>query len=193
NLALKPEKSTSYEAGTSVSFLNDQVKLRVVGFKRDNTDAIIYGVNGYINQDEQKDQGFEIEPSAKFGKFSLSTYYAYVEGKQITGEKTVDVLLRRPKNSYGLNLGFDATKDLYVSLNYKFTGDRIDSDFSTYPSVNKTLASYQLVDFYAQYTLVNKRLKIFADLKNLTNEKYTEIIGYRTMGFNMNAGLSFSY
>ncbi len=103
------------------------------------------------------------------------------------------MLLRRPKNSYGLNVGFDATKDLFVSLNYKFTGDRVDSDFSTYPSVNKTLDSYQLVDFYAQYTLVNKRLRIFADLKNLTNEKYTEIIGYRTMGFNMNAGLSFSY
>ena len=101
--------------------------------------------------------------------------------------------MRRPKNTYGATIGAQATADLYVSLNYKFTGKRVDSDFSTYPEVNKTLKSYQLLDFYAQYTLVNKRLKIFADLKNLGNEKYTEIIGYRTMDFNANAGLSFSY
>ena len=193
NLDLKPENSTSYEVGTSFAILEDKVKLRVVGFKRDNTDAIIYGAKAYINQDEQKDKGFEIEPRVKFGKILVNAYYAYVEGKQISGAKTSDVLLRRPKNTYGATIGTQATDGLYVSLNYKFTGKRIDSDFSSYPSVNKTLDSYQLLDFYAQYTLVNKRFKIFADLKNLGNEKYTEIIGYRTMGFNANAGLNFSY
>lgn len=193
NLALEPEKSISYEAGASFSILDDKVKLRVVGFKRDNTDAIIYGANGYINQDEQKDKGFEIEPVVKFRNVSINAYYAFVEGKSISGTAVSDVLLRRPKNTYGATFGVQATADLYLSLNYKFTGKRVDSDFSTFPSVNKTLDSYQLFDFYAQYTLVNKRFKIFADLKNLGNEKYTEIIGYRTMGFNVNAGLSFSY
>jgi vitamin B12 transporter len=193
NLDLKPEKSTSYEAGASFAFLDEKVKLRAVGFKRNNKDAIIYGINGYLNQDEQKDKGFEIEPSVKFGKVMVSAYYAFVEGKQISGTTVSDVLLRRPKNTYGATIGAQATADLYLSLNYKFTGKRVDSDFSTYPSVSKTLGSYQLLDFYAQYTLANKRLKIFADLKNLGDEKYTEIIGYRTMGFNANAGLSFSY
>lgn len=193
NLDLKPEKSTSYEAGANFAFLADKLKLRVVGFKRNNTDAIIYGIGGYINQDKQKDKGFEIEPSVKLGKLTVNAYYAYVEGKQISEAAVSEVLLRRPKNTYGATIGVQAITDLYLSLNYKFTGKRVDSDFSTYPSVNKTLESYQLVDFYAQYTLANKRFKVFADLKNLTNEKYTEIIGYRTMGFNANAGLSFSY
>lgn len=193
NLDLKPENSTSYEAGTNLTLLDDQLKLRLVGFKRDNTDAIIYGAKGYINQDQQKDKGFEIEPSAKFGKFSVNTYYAFVKGKQISGTITSDLLLRRPKHTYGASIGTQATTNLYLSLNYKFTGERVDSDFSTYPSVNKTLDSYQLVDFYAQYTLANNRLNLFADLKNLGNEKYTEIIGYRTMGFNANVGLSFRY
>ena len=193
NLDLKPENSTSYEAGADFLLFDKGLKLRVVGFKRNNTDAIIYGANGYINQDEQKDKGFEIEPGVKFGKVSVNAYYAYVEGKQISGANVSDVLLRRPKNTYGATIGAQVTADLYLSVNYKFTGKRVDSDFSTFPSVNKTLNSYQLVDFYAQYTLANKRLKIFADLKNLADEKYTEIIGYRTMGFNANAGLSFSY
>ncbi|MGF1924072.1 MAG: TonB-dependent receptor plug domain-containing protein [Bacteroidia bacterium] len=193
NLDLKPENSTSYEAGANFTFLNEKLKLRVVGFKRNNTNAIIYGANGYINQDQQKDKGFEIEPGVKFGKIALNAYYAYVEGQQISGTKISDILLRRPKNTYGGTIGAQALESLYISVNYKFTGKRVDSDFSTYPSVNKTLNSYQLLDFYAQYALANKRLKLFADLKNLTNEKYTEIIGYRTMGFNANVGLTFTY
>jgi vitamin B12 transporter len=193
NLNLKPEKSTNYEAGASFNFLNEKLNLRVVGFKRDMIDAIIYGSNGYINQDKQKDKGFEIEPGIKFDKLVINGYYAYVEGKQFTGTKVSDILLRRPKNTYGVNVGLQATENLYLNANYKFTGARTDSDFSTYPSVNKVLNSYQLFNFYTEYALAKKRVKIFADLKNLTNEKYTEIIGYRTMGFNMNAGVSFNF
>ncbi len=193
NLNLKPEKATTYEAGASFNFLDEKINLRAVAFKRDMKDAIIYGASGYINQDQQNDKGFEIEPGVKFGKFSINGYYAYVEGKQITATKISDVLLRRPKNTYGLNAGIQATENIYLSANYKFTGERTDSDFSTYPSVNKVLDSYQLFNFYAEYALDKKRVKIFADLKNITDEKYTEIIGYRTMGFNMNAGVSFNF
>jgi vitamin B12 transporter len=193
NLALKPEKVTNYEAGSSFAFLNHKLSLRLVGFKRDMKDAIIYGSTGYINQDQQKDRGFEIEPAIKLGKFSLAGYYAYVEGKQISGATVSDILLRRPKNTYGANAGFKVTENLYLSANYKFTGERTDSDFSTFPSVNKVLDSYQIVDFYTEYAFTKKRIKIFADLKNLTNEKYTEIIGYSTMGFNVNAGVSFNF
>lgn len=193
NINLKPEKSTSYEAGASFNFLEEKVNLRLVGFKRNMTDAIIYGAKGYTNQDEQKDKGFEIEPGVKFGNFSLNGYYAYVEGKQISGAKVSDILLRRPKNTYGLNAGVQVLPSLYVNASYKFTGERTDSDFSTFPSVNKVLASYHLVNFYTEYAIAKKRVKLFADLKNITNRKYTEIIGYSTMGFNMNAGVNFSF
>lgn len=193
NLNLKPEKATNYEAGASFNFLNEKINLRAVAFKRKMTDAIIYGATGYVNQDKQDDKGLEIEPSVKFGRFKVGGYYAYVEGKQTSGTKVTDFLLRRPKNTYGINAGVQATDNLFVSANYKFTGERYDSDFSTYPSVNKLLGSYKLLDFYAEYALAKKRIKIFADLKNLTDEKYTEIIGYNTFGFNMNAGVSFNF
>ncbi|WP_199138028.1 TonB-dependent receptor plug domain-containing protein [Pedobacter sp. ASV12] len=193
NLNLKPEKATNYEAGASFNFLKEKISLRAVAFKRDMTDAINYGATGYINQDKQKDRGFEIEPGVTFSKFTVKGYYAYVEGKQTSGNTVTDFLLRRPKNTYGVNAGVQATKELYLSANYKFTGQRVDSDFSSYPSVNKMLGSYRLLDFYAEYALAKKRIKIFADLKNLTDEKYAEIIGYSTMGFNMNAGVSFNF
>ncbi|MCJ0743273.1 TonB-dependent receptor plug domain-containing protein [Pedobacter montanisoli] len=192
NLDLKPEKATNYEAGFNLSLLSNRIGLRVVGFKRKLTDAIVY-TTGYINQDKQDDKGFEIEPNFKFGKLTFSGYYTYFKGKQVSGNTSSEILLRRPKDIYGANLGVQATDNLFFSVNYKYTGSRIDSDFSTWPSTNVALKSYQLVDFYAEYALVKKHIKLFADLKNITNEKYTEIIGYNTMGFNFNAGMSFNF
>ncbi|MDQ8052046.1 MAG: TonB-dependent receptor [Pedobacter sp.] len=191
NLNLKPELATNYEAGATLNLLDQKVNLRVVGFKRNMKNAIIYGGTGYINQDLQKDKGFEIEPGLKLQKFTINGYYAYVEGQQVTASTTSDVLLRRPKNVFGANAGFQASDQLYVAANYKFTGERTDTDFSSYPFVNRSLKSYHMVDAYAEYALLQRKLKIFADLKNLTNAKYEELIGYKTMGFNVNAGLSF--
>ena len=44
---------------------------------------------------------------------------------------------------------------------------------------------------HAEYKLLKGQLKIFADAKNITGTRYYEVYGYGTMGFNMNAGISF--
>jgi vitamin B12 transporter len=192
NLNLQPEKSTSYEAGAVVNLIENKLNFRLVGFKRLMDNAIIYGAKGYINQDEQQDQGLEFEPSLKLSKLTLNGYYAYVEGKQTSGNVISTVLLRRPKHTFGLNVGLQLNQNWYVSTNYKYTGDRVDADFSVYPNVNRTLDAYHMIDFYSQYQIKANKLKVFVDFKNVTNQKYTELIGFSTMGFNINAGVSFN-
>ncbi|WP_443947271.1 TonB-dependent receptor plug domain-containing protein [Pedobacter sp. AW1-32] len=186
NLNLTPEKSQNYEAGVNFNVAEDKFGLRLVAFKRDLKDAIIYGATGYINQATQNDKGFEIEPSMKLGIFNFNAYYAYVEGTS----GTVDYLIRRPKNTVGVNAGVQATKNLYVSANYRYFGKRFDTNFATYAV--EELPSYKLVSAYAEYALFNKNVRIFFDAKNILNEKYNEFIGYSTMGFNFNAGVSFN-
>jgi vitamin B12 transporter len=185
NLNLKPEKSQNYEAGVNLSFADDQFSLRVAGFKRDLTDAIVY-TTGYINQGNQKFKGVEVEPAVKFSVFNVNGYYAYVEGN--TG--TVDFLIRRPKNTFGITAGAQATKNLYISANYRYFGKRFDTNFISY--LNEELPSYKLLNAYVEYALAKKRVKLFFDAKNILNEKYSEIIGYNTPGFNFNTGVSFN-
>ncbi|MDB5121218.1 MAG: hypothetical protein JWN56_2436 [Sphingobacteriales bacterium] len=193
NLSLKPEESKSYEGGVSFNLLDNKFGLRVVGFKRDLTNAIVYSTNGYINQDKQNDKGFEIEPSFKAGKFNANAFYAFVEGKTTSGSNKVDFLLRRPKNSLGLNAGVQAFSNLYFSAAFRSYSSRTDFDFSDYTAVKKVnLDAYNLVDTYAQYTFIKKHVKLFVDLKNILNEKYVEVYGYNTMGFNVNTGISFN-
>ena len=193
NLDLKPEKSQNYEAGVNFSFADEKFTLRVAGFKRDLKDAIIYAFPaGYVNQVSQKTKGFEVEPAIKFGKFNLNGYYAYVEGNEFNfvDNAIADYLFRRPKNTFGITAGVQATTDLYVSANYRYFGNRTDGNFSTYTV--DTLPAYKLLSAYAEYSLANKRVKIFFDAKNILNTKYNEIIGYNSLGFNFNTGVSFN-
>lgn len=193
NLDLKPEKSQNYEAGVNFSFADEKFTLRVAGFKRDLKDAIIYAFPaGYVNQVSQKTKGFEVEPAIKFGKFNLNGYYSYVEGNEFNfvDNAIADYLFRRPKNTFGITAGVQATTDLYVSANYRYFGNRTDGNFSTYTV--DTLPAYKLLSAYAEYSLANKRVKIFFDAKNILNTKYNEIIGYHSLGFNFNTGVSFN-
>jgi len=185
NLDLKPEKSQNYEAGVNFSFADDQFSLRLAGYKRDLTDAIVY-TTGYFNEGNQKYKGFEVEPAAKFSVFNVNGYYAYVEGN--TG--TTDYLIRRPKHTFGINAGAQATNNLYVSANFRYFGKRFDTNFISY--LNEEMPSYYLFNAYAEYALAKKRVKVFFDAKNILNKKYSEIIGYNTPGFNFNAGVSFN-
>lgn len=192
NLNLQPEESKNYEAGVDFKFVEDKLNLRVAGYKRDLSNAIVYGTTSYINLANQKVKGFEVEPSFNLGKFNARGYYAYVEGSEfnyITNE-VADYLVRKASHVFGLNAGVQLSKDLYMSSSFKYTGKRKDGDFTTFQIVD--LPAYKLLDFYAEYALAGKRVKIFADLKNVLNEKYTEFYGYSSMGFNMNAGISFN-
>jgi vitamin B12 transporter len=192
NLELKPEKSQNYEAGIDFKFAENKYNLRLAGYKRDLTNAIVYGNVSFINLANQKVQGFELEPSLNLGKFNAKGYYAYVQGSEFNyiSNTVADYLVRKAKHVFGVHAGVQVAKELYVSSSFKYTGKRKDGDFVTYQIVD--LPAYKLLDFYAEYALLDKRVKIFADLKNVLNEKYTEFYGYSSMGFNMNAGISFN-
>jgi len=192
NLGLQPEKSKNYEAGVDLKFDADKYNLRIATYKRDLTNAIVYGNTSYINLANQNVKGFEVEPALKLGIFYARGYYAYVEGNEfnyITNEVS-NFLVRKAKHVFGLNAGVQLTKDFYMSSNFKYNGKRKDGDFNTYAFID--LPAYKLLDFYVEYALLNKRVKVFADLKNILAEKYTEFYGYSSMGFNMNAGISFN-
>ncbi len=195
NPNLKPETSQQIEAGFDVSLANDKFKLRAVGFRRDVKDAIFYGMPGYINQDEQDDRGVEIEPSLQFGKLSIAGFYTYVEGKTTSNGTVSNILLRRPKHQFGANLGLQVNQQWAVNLGYKKTGKRLDNYFdnTTFTSVQQELKAYGLLDFYTEYAIAKNKIKFFVDLKNITDEKYTEIVGFAAMGRNVNAGLSFTF
>lgn len=199
NPLLKPETTTSYEAGFDEAIIRNELSLNTVFYQYKTTDVIYfadlpnppYGV--YDNGQLQKDHGFESE--LKFTKDALtaSAYYAYVTGT-LTGQDgaTTNNLYRRPKNTFGINAYYNFDSHFSAGLNYKYTGDRTDEEFNniTFASSVVTLKAYSLLDAHLQYVF-DKHISLFADLKNLLDEKYTDWIGYNTAGFNFMAGVKY--
>lgn len=190
NLNLKPEKSENYEAGIELNFADGKYTLRGAAYQRNLTDAIIYNFpQGYENAVSQKGKGFEIEPAVKLSKFTLNGFYSYTTGSEYNfiDNAVADYLFRRPKHTFGATMGVQATDALFLSINYRNVGSRTDGDFGSYSVV--TLPSYKLLNAYAEYALAKSRVKIFFDAQNILGEKYTEIYGYNSFGFNFNTGL----
>jgi outer membrane receptor protein involved in Fe transport len=51
------------------------------------------------------------------------------------------------------------------------------------------MPGYATVDLYGEYQFTKQGLRVFADLRNLTNTRYEEIRGYTTRGFNVLVGI----
>lgn len=201
NENLKPQESNSAEAGIQYSAINNMFDIRATYFDRRIKNAIDYGATGYVNLNEQNDYGFEIEPTLKLNdKLSIRGFYAFVDGEVTTKndsdqDTTFYNLIRRPKNSLGLNVGYQLTKNLFTSINFKTFGDREDKFFDTsdYTSKLVNLAGYQLLDLYIEYRLAENKVRLFVDAKNILNQNYMEVYGYSTMKFNINTGVSFKF
>lgn len=153
-----------------------------VYFTRDEENTIIY-TTGYENATEDATvQGVEVEADLKlFDKLNVNANYSFTELKEGTR-------LRLPKHKANLGLGYTFSKATFASVNYQYTGKRTDTDFSTFQNVE--LDAYSLINLYVSHSVLNSKLKIFANINNLLNEDYAEIIGYTTKGRNVSLGFN---
>jgi vitamin B12 transporter len=198
NPNLKAEQSRHIEAGVQWFSSDKRFNVRAVTFNRKINNVIIYSSGGkYLNFDEQNDRGLEIEPSWKVNsKFTFKASYAFVTGDVTTKvagkDTTYNNLVRRPKNSFGINIGYQVNPSFFMSLNFRTVGQRSDIyfDLNTFTNQSATLASYQLLDVYAEYKWLANRLTFFVNAKNMLNQDYQEVYGYSTMKFNVMAGVN---
>ncbi len=200
NLALKPERTAaSYEAGFDIGIVKNVLSFNTVFYERQIRDVIAFYTDPktfksyYINANKQDDKGFESELTLHTNAITGSVWVAYVTGKQtISSGDEANNLFRRPKNTFGANINYQVNKAFSIGLNYKYTGDRIDNDFSTYPSKIVTLQHYSLLDAHLQL-VATRKLTLFTDLKNILDQKYMDWLGYNTRRFNFVAGARYLF
>ena len=54
------------------------------------------------------------------------------------------------------------------------------------------MPAYYVWNLYSTYN-ITKNIKIFVDLKNITDEKYSEVRGYNSRRFNFMAGVNLNF
>lgn len=191
NRDLKPETTTSYEAGYQANVAKGKVDFRVTGFARSTRDLVIFYFDPvtffsqYQNANKQKAYGAEAEVTWSITKkLQLTANYTYVDGRVTVNQHGKDSsyynLYRVPKNAVNATLGYQATPALYVSATAKYIDKRFEGA--------NLMGDYYTVDLYGEYKFGNL-LKIFAGFRNITDYQYFDISGYNSRRFNFNTGI----
>lgn len=193
NKDLKPEQSTNYELGVQV-FSNDKKNsFRVLGFKRDIKNLIVYYSDPvtyaarYINRDKQKDYGFEFESNISLDKIgNWINNLTYVDGTGENDNVKIKNLFRRPNFTFNSTLTVQPVKGLTLSPSFRFVGTRLKGPYDAGPDL---MPQYYTIDMYAAYNFI-KQCRFFVDCRNITNQQYFDVPGYNSRGFNFMAGIS---
>ncbi len=196
NKDLEPEKSNNYEAGIQSLSNSKKNSLRLVAFKRDIRNLIIFYsdpvtyAGKYINRDTQHDFGFEIESNISISHFgNWVNNFTYIDGEGEDNNVKVKNLYRRPNFTFNSVLTLEPVKGLTLMPSLRFVGTRLKGQYDAGPYL---MPQYYTVDFYASYNLI-KQLRVFADLRNITDQKYFDIPGYNSRRSNYTIGVSTNF
>lgn len=198
NAFLKPQVSLSVEASTSLRDPGGNFGLTLTAFQRRIENVIVF-FEAYSNRDELLDRGIELSGNHRFGEqFTLQGNLAYVKGRLSTRDFSgmpteEDDFYRRPRASGALALTYAAAKAPFTArLSANYTGQRPDVWFDeNFARFEVELNPYLLVNAYAEYRfLAAENLRLFLDVKNLTNTDFVEVTGFSTIGTVVRGGVS---
>ena len=195
NRSLEPEESISLEFGGQ--YTNKKLGARLVYFNRRiknvftfYTDPITYS-SKYINDDRQKDHGIEAELSLDLcNDLSIHANYTYVTGnissKTASGKDTSFFnLYRRPSNTFNLKVSYKPVKGLILEPSFHLVSKFYEPVYGAAPLEVK---GYHTINLYSEYRY-NNSMVFFADLQNISGERYFEARGFNSKRFNASAGL----
>ena len=188
NPDLEPEENRTIEGGVEYR-VNDKLKISALYFNRNEENFIDFVTIDFVTfegefqniTDEFEVNGVEIELSAEpFENANFTANYTFTERKD-------QVALRIPRHKANASFIYNFSENTSASLNYQFTGERIDTNFATFE--NENLSSFSVFDLYFSHQLIATKLKVFASLNNVFNEEFVEVIGFTTRGRNARIGL----
>jgi outer membrane cobalamin receptor len=194
NENLKPEQSFNTEFG--IEYKTNTVFSRAVYYNRTIDNGIDYNYIDYnfFNYIRQKVNGLEVEINWKPNtKNNISLNYTLMNGQETNQNRvtttdtiTYNYLLKRPKNTAGIQWAYRASSKLGFSLAARYISKRYD--VGGYGAEDVSLKSYTLLNAHIQYKF-SKHILLYADAQNLGNVAFQEINGYNAIGRMVQFGI----
>ena len=215
NPDLEPERARSWEVGLEQSVAHGHARLSGTYFDQRFVDMIDYNPSAvfpapnYENIAGATANGVELGVSVVPGPVSLGMSYTYLH-TEVTNPgfdsssgaalAAGQPLVRRPKHSARLDLGYRFRERGTASLTVTYVGDRQDQDFATFPFPRATLPSYMRVDLAGDVHLLRSRgpapdLVATMRIENLFDLAYEEVKNFPARGRSILIGarLRFGY
>jgi vitamin B12 transporter len=193
NPDLRPERSRSLEA--TARFRRDRFSAAFSLYRHKLADEIVtlfFPVNTAANLDRKsKRSGTEAELHWRHSDaLRLSATYAYLDAKQPVGLDDEASELRRPRHSG--SIAADGARGAWTyGVSIAFTGAHRDQR-DEFPYDLVRLDSYWLAGARVAYA-VQPGVELFARAANGFDERYQDVVGYRTEGRSLYAGIRLAH
>ncbi len=86
-------------------------------------------------------------------------------------------------------LTLSPVKGFTIAPAFKYVGTRLKGPYDIGPDLQP---AYYTVDCFISYR-VNKQIRLFTSLNNITDQQYFDIVGYNSKRFNMMTGAYFNF
>lgn len=203
NPDLKPEESSSIEAGIEQPFINDRIGLEVTGFTIRLKDLIEVGIGPggpgspiYLNTGRSRIKGVEAAIRAEVTE-DLDSRIGYTR-LQTVNLDTDEELSFRPHYKWTVDVIYRPVNSLTLDLYAEFVGDAFNShDFLVGldgKALSDRIDSYKIVNIAAAYNQTKRdsssgNLDFTMKLNNLFDEEYSVLPGFQNDGFNFIIGI----
>ena len=192
NIDLNPETNQTFEVGFDATF-KENIQFDVVYFNRKEVDAIIYNNTTYSYGNSSSDaSGLELNFRVAATSFlSINSSYTYIDSNNL--EDFNDYI---PANKFVTGIDITPFENAFLNFTYRNVGER--TIFDRYGSFgtageNVVLEDYQVLDFMANYKVLEDTVTFFVAATNLLNEDYDDIFGYETRGRNYKVGIRLQF
>src|SRR5262245_26014844 len=191
NADLRPERSTSWEVGADQRLWKDRIRFGATYFHQNFTDLIqfVFDPTTFLflpqNVGQARIQGTEVY--ASFDPVSWMGFYAnytYLNTKDLD---TNQELPRVPRNTVNTGVTVTPWSRLTLFMQANVVSSQLEEGAGRNPGYFRIDTGGTLV-VLGQHGLLN-RLELTLRIQNLTNQSYTEVLGFQAPGINALAGL----
>lgn len=204
NPDLKPERSRSAEVGLEQRLAHDRAKIELAYFDNHFSDVITVVSNPdftgrYQNVGVTRARGLELSAeAAPVPAVRVHGAYTLLDGKVLESSSPNDrvfglgrELLRRPRHSGSAGVTLTWQK-VVADLNGAFVGRFVDSDFGLFSPSFLDSPGHTLWDARVMIK-VTRQLTGILVVDNLTDEDYSEPLGYQALRRAARAGVRVSF
>jgi vitamin B12 transporter len=181
---LEPEKVFGWDIGVRQELWQKRVALDLTYFHNDLSNVV--GFNGLfqtLNLGAAETQGLEAELRAEpISNLVFMASYTYLDTRKTSSadisQPEGSRLPRRPRNEIYFSASYFWFKKLRTVVEAKFVNAREELNFG---APNFDIEDYSLLNVAAEYD-VTPHFSIFGRVDNLTNEHYSEVFGFPSLG-----------
>lgn len=196
NFDLKPETNESFELDVSVGKPDRSFVVNASIFQRNEKDVFVYQVvdfttyaGKYLNVDKNKVKGFELGLQYKINEMvNLGGNFSFVE-KEVPSTR-----LRVPKQRVNAFVEVLPFKNNRINVSYQYVSKRDDAyyDSSSFATKNVVLDAFNLFNLNVNQKF-GKNLEAFANVSNLLNTGYVDVVGFKTKPRAFSLGIDYKF